>query len=49
MVLSAIGTLFALRDVHCDTNNDDGTDGVNGDTPYDPAIKQAACATGNVE
>ena len=49
IVLSAIGTLFALRDVHCDTNNDDGTDGVNGDTPYDPAIKQAACATGNVE
>lgn len=49
MVLSAIGTLFALRDVRCDTNNDDGTDGVNGDTPYDPAIKQAACATGNVE
>lgn len=49
MVLSAIGTLFALRDVHCDTNNDDGTDGVNCDTPYDPAIKQAACATGNVE
>ncbi|OSQ29112.1 MFS transporter [Thalassospira sp. MCCC 1A03138] len=49
MVLSAIGTLFALRDARCDTNNDDGTDGVNGDTPYDPAIKQAACATGNVE
>lgn len=49
MVLSAIGTLIALRDAHCDTNNDDGTDGAKSDAALDPALKQAACAAGTVE
>ncbi len=49
MVLSAIGTLIALRNARCDTNNDDGMDGAKSDAALDPALKQAACAAGTVE
>ncbi|KZB62896.1 MFS transporter [Thalassospira lucentensis] len=49
MVLSAIGTLIALRDARCDTNNDDGAEGAKSDAALDPALKQAACAAGTVE
>ncbi|WP_417823583.1 MFS transporter [Thalassospira lucentensis] len=55
MVLSAIGTLIALRDARCETNdaNDTGDsnddDGANGDAVMDPALKQAVSATGTAE
>ena len=55
MVLSAIGTLIALRDARCETSdtNDTGDsnddDGANGDAVMDPALKQAVSATGTAE
>ena len=55
MVLSAIGTLIALRDARCETSDANDTsdsnddDGANGDAVIDPTLKQAVSATGTVK